>query len=452
MESRRGDHTPIGSQGSDEENRDHHLHSSRQGSGIATPRPDGFDKRMPGISQSFLGQVGRFLPSKPSFLRHSSSINQEETMTATAHDSLMKLDASRRASVAHFGDGTSIPATPASFRSAQSSASQSRCGSGPVLVDRQKLSAQDEADVDGSWQMVPDQTITHPWTTPPASKKNSLKLERATTEPVLPPLASFRVGSVSTLPLCADGVLSRSPPTLNAGEEDDCTTEVTSGVNTRLLPERMRKRTLSLLQTSGTHEDRRRTQAITSVEAVTVHIASSAALKVLSEDKSLTMTAVPPCSKNTPPGSPRMSTSAYQNKHLTTVSHSSKPSSPDSQSRMTSRSGSPETANPGKTKGKLIVKIVEARGLRPSHDPFVVCSFESADFVSQGPSHNTLPPTPEPDDDSKTATIPLLANLRPRLIPTRSSRQSTQSLHTLSTPSDTRALMTHPKWNHEAIL
>lgn len=61
MASIRGDQSPIGSQASDE---DHNVATLKSSTGVMTPKPSGFDKRMPGISQSFLGQVGQLLASE----------------------------------------------------------------------------------------------------------------------------------------------------------------------------------------------------------------------------------------------------------------------------------------------------------------------------------------------------------------------------------------------------
>jgi hypothetical protein len=155
----------------------------------------------------------------------------------------------------------------------------------------------------------------------------------------------------------------------------------------------------------------------------------------------------PPQNQATPPQTPR------------TRSHESKPK-PSSLSRTSNASdktkekekdkegkGAPVVGPP---KGKLTVTISEGRGLRPSVDPYVVCQFQWAEYISDGPRH----------DDSKkgrpTAAMQMKRTEsemgRPMAIPMK-SRQSSNSGHS-SDPRENGGSeeVADPKWEHEAIL
>jgi len=102
----------------------------------------------------------------------------------------------------------------------------------------------------------------------------------------------------------------------------------------------------------------------------------------------------------------------------------------------------------GPVLGKLSVGISEGRGLRPSVDPYVVCQFQWAEFISEGPRNN------EQDGHGSTDAVPMKrtdSEGRPRAIPMKSRQSSHTGL------SDMRELrissqVTDPIWRHEAIL
>jgi len=96
-------------------------------------------------------------------------------------------------------------------------------------------------------------------------------------------------------------------------------------------------------------------------------------------------------------------------------------------------------------KGKLSVTISEGRGLRPSTDPYVVCQFQWAEYISDGPRHDESkrPPMQMKRTESQMGT--------PMAIPMK-SRQSSNSGHS-SDPRENGSLeeVTSPKWEHEAM-
>lgn len=149
----------------------------------------------------------------------------------------------------------------------------------------------------------------------------------------------------------------------------------------------------------------------------------------------------PPQNQATPPQTPR------------TRSHESKPK-PSSLSRTSNASDkSKESASKspvvGPPKGKLAITISEGRGLRPSVDPYVVCQFQWAEYISDGPQRDA-------SKKGRPAAMQMKRTEsemgRPMAIPMR-SRQSSNSGHS-SDPRENGGLeeVTNPKWEHEAIL
>ena len=105
-------------------------------------------------------------------------------------------------------------------------------------------------------------------------------------------------------------------------------------------------------------------------------------------------------------------------------------------------------------KGKLSVRISEARGLRPSHDPYVVCVFEWNEYISKGPK-------PKPTDIIEMEPEDLMRGIpmkrsgsdmgQPIAIPMKSRQSSNTSLPDQRDFRDRRST-TDPKWDHEATL
>tara|TARA_R110002003_G_scaffold44_5_gene3213 strand:+ start:3874 stop:4743 length:870 start_codon:yes stop_codon:yes gene_type:complete len=148
----------------------------------------------------------------------------------------------------------------------------------------------------------------------------------------------------------------------------------------------------------------------------------------------------PPANQATPPQTPR------------TRSHESKPK-PSSLSRTSNASDKSKegkgTPVVGPPKGKLAVTISEGRRLRPSVDPYVVCQFQWAEYISDGPRHDE-PKKGRPTTMQMKRTESEMG--RPMAIPMR-SRQSSNSGHS-SDPRENGTFeeVTNPKWEHEAIL
>ncbi|KAI9644616.1 Serine/threonine-protein kinase [Ciborinia camelliae] len=108
-------------------------------------------------------------------------------------------------------------------------------------------------------------------------------------------------------------------------------------------------------------------------------------------------------------------------------------------------------------KGKLTVKINEARGLRKSLDPYVVAVFQRNELVSKGPQSEE-----EDEDDGSHSPggipiggIPISRtgsdSGRPMAIPMKSRQSSNTSLSEFRDFKKGRKMFTHPKWDAEAV-
>ncbi|KAL1636553.1 Serine/threonine-protein kinase [Neofusicoccum ribis] len=136
--------------------------------------------------------------------------------------------------------------------------------------------------------------------------------------------------------------------------------------------------------------------------------------------------------QNTPPQTPR--TQSQEGKTVT--------SQPTQSARSSGSNGASSTAVIA-PKGKLSVCITEGRGLRPSVNPYVVCQFQWAEDISDGPKKGEEPPRGamammRTDSDSG----------RPMAIPMR-SRQS--SNHGWNPQERERDEISDPKWDHNAV-
>ncbi|EDU51085.1 Serine/threonine-protein kinase SCH9 [Pyrenophora tritici-repentis] len=139
----------------------------------------------------------------------------------------------------------------------------------------------------------------------------------------------------------------------------------------------------------------------------------------------------------TPPQTPR--TRSQETKPL--------PSNLSRTSNASDQSKESKTAPVVAPKGKLQVTISEGRGLRPSTDPYVVCQFQWAEYISDGPRHDESKKG-RPGMQMKRAESQMGT---PMAIPMK-SRQSSNSGHS-SDPRENGSLeeVTCPKWEHEAI-
>ncbi|KAI4166263.1 MAG: hypothetical protein LQ342_000151 [Letrouitia transgressa] len=173
-----------------------------------------------------------------------------------------------------------------------------------------------------------------------------------------------------------------------------------------------------------------------------------------------------PCTKSTPPRTPRALSSdgsERPKKRVPTSSPSqetfrandsfSDADSVNSHKIHTSAQSSPPVGPP---KGKLSVRISEGRGLKPSYDPYAVCVFEYNEAVARNPKQEERNTE---KDEGKIGDFGLGGATmyrsrsdmgRSMAIPMKSRQSSTTSLSDQKHFKAGRQV-TNPKWDHEAM-
>lgn len=174
------------------------------------------------------------------------------------------------------------------------------------------------------------------------------------------------------------------------------------------------------------------------------------------ENTKLTDDAAPPRKKNTPPHTPRaLSNDGSEGaRRSAAISTPRNGQSPARDGATKSQQGSAPVSPP---KGKLTVKIPEARGLRPSYYPYAVCVFEWNESIARG---NKAEGVEMERDDSRGRenpglTLPIKRSGsemgRSMAIPMKSRQSSTTSSSDQKTFKSGKEV-TDPRWDHEAIL
>ncbi|AEO53609.1 hypothetical protein MYCTH_2295173 [Thermothelomyces thermophilus ATCC 42464] len=124
--------------------------------------------------------------------------------------------------------------------------------------------------------------------------------------------------------------------------------------------------------------------------------------------------------------------------------------------RTAASTPTPPGAQAPAAKGKLTIKVTEARGLRKCQAPYVVVVFQRSELISSGPR-------PTEDDDEAAINAVATGGMpmkrqgsdsgRPMAIPMRSRQSSNTSISDFNTfrNRNTRRSFTNPKWDAEAI-
>lgn len=167
--------------------------------------------------------------------------------------------------------------------------------------------------------------------------------------------------------------------------------------------------------------------------------------------------------KNTPPHSPRaLSHDGTENTNNVGVgNHSGSTDGLHDDKDIVAKanlSNLPNTSAPVKPpRGKLKVRIPEARGIRPSYYPYAVCVFEWNESIARG---TTVEEGNTEKNDSRgkdyvlsgVSAKPIFSDMgRSVAIPMKSRQGSTTSLSDHKNFKTGRQL-TEPKWDHEAEL
>ena len=388
-------------------------------SGVATPRPSGTDKRFPGILHSYFGQVGAASFDAPSKEMSSSFHSRAD----------MNLDNTCPPQLA-VGELPTAPASPTFLAKEEDPASQ---------LDRQRKTFHLRAAKDGTFSACP----TPPSASPPSSfSRKSDEASGGMTQPRVAeifrasrPKLGRLFSETSILPL-----RSRSY-TYSAVSNPLSNITTNSSVHAAHLSNPTNS-PLCTVQSSPKAD----APSSTALSSLTSHL----------EMVKLTEGMIGPDVKATPPITPRTLSNDGNEAAKPSASPSDHSSSrADSHlavNSQPSRAGPPVPA----PKGKLVVKILGARGLRPSYDPYAVCAFEWIESIAHGHTHEDL------EMDTNLGNRELLPGGVPikrtgsdtgrsMAIPMR-SRQGSHTSLTDQKEFKQSTEVTAPQWDHEAVL
>lgn len=401
-------------------------------SGAETPQPDPSDKRLPGIISSFFGQVG---------LNPSSRSEAQDSHAVTAPFLDYGLDS-------HL---------PQHSREARLSRRSSRSSGSLVMVGRDQNHADsppESLDEQGQNRTpaedMPEPVPTELPSTPLSSTSSFLQKEKSAAANgqlendasvnsvaqalrnfILSP-SSFKCRRHASLPISSVNV----GPVLAAHISNPSTFSHQTAPGSPIAP--VLQKDDMLPKSPSTQEIRKLTSSATAESRV----------------------------KNTPPLTPRALSheDGYPEKRSplsgsSMIADTRKP--PEiSTAKTTEPTRNSETLPTNSSKGKLVVKIHEARGLKPSYDPYVVCVFEWNEFISNGPRHDAMDVDHEEAPGRKShkdtmAALPMKRTdsdmRKPMAIPMK-SRQSSNNSEMDSHQSRSNSPVTDPQWDHEAVL
>ena len=388
-------------------------------SGVATPQPDLHDKRLPGI-MSYFNQV-----RSSSFQRFLAGPFKASGQATTASG-----PAASRVQESSYVVPTTSSQLPLSPLEPSRSAPLDQ--GAPLLAHEMAGTATETLPSTG------DQL--HPYPTPPASQRSSLRnyqgdssgqKSKGGTPPASRPV-SLRNFSVTDL---GKGKVRRS----------SLLAPLTSAVDASSVPACHLSNPTSRPSTVPNSPNCSR--FISGAEDVSFESASILHLKKLTDVsaiKSGTSTPTRALSSSAPPRSGSQEDAARENG--------------DRVDRTATHTPTPPGAQAPAAKGKLTIKIAEARGLKMCRDPYVVVVFQRSELISGGPH------PPEEDDDAAIAAVAMGGipiqrqgsdSGRPAMaIPMRSRQSSNTSItdYTTFRNRNARRSFTNPKWDAEAIL
>lgn len=381
-----------------------HFDSDTSRSGIATPVPDPSDKRLPGIiHSSYFGQVGKGSSTSP------NSVPLENKTTKSESEDPESIQNSRKT--------TNEMAPVASY---------------PICEPKRVCDENDEPTLlykkQSGARQVP---AIHPYPTPPASTTPSLhklKLSDSSAEGERHPTAEKYKSHRKSI---SDSFPSHS-------RQGSSILNPLSSIVTAS--------NVHAAHFSNPSDPRPSTTPCTPTDLRYSVPASPSydSLKALTDNAALAKSS---CS--TPTRALSNQTAASD---VSFGTRSEKPIISTADTPIATKSSS---KNGSATRGKLTVKIREARGIRRSQDPYVVAVFQRNELVSKGPR-----PEEEEEEEIKfpMGGIPISRTTsdtgRPMAIPMKSRQSSNTSLADYREFSKlkNKKLMTHPKWDTEAVL
>lgn len=396
-----------------------HIDSDTPRSGFATPQPDLSDKRLPGIMHSYFGQVGTGSSSNPSHLGRDrpsfvaeprNSLSSQGKVAGEVHSSQMV--SPKNGSIS---DNTEF-------------------GDSPPLLPHERtglLRASERSQMFGS----------NPYPTPPASHPPSLhklNLNESSSECDASGLGGTQVSSAAVCKSISDSI----PPSARRASVMNPLSSVVTASNvhaahfsnpsnrypssTPITPADSRMNSYFFAESSSYEQLKKLTDNSSPQKS------NSPTPRALSNQTA----------KSDASGGSDQGNGRTNNGHADTTS-----------SQSSSGSGAVPVSTP---RGKLTVKILEARGLRRCRDPYVVAVFQRNELVSKGPRIE------DEEEDEEMNSIPRGGipisrqgsdSGRPMAIPMKSRQSSNTSLSEYRDfKSKSRRSFTNPKWDTEAVL
>jgi hypothetical protein len=421
-----------------DEDANDHIDSDTPRSGVATPRPDPSDKRLPGIMHSYF-QVGLGFGSSS---ESSASVPPQTPAWGTEAENPIPFH--RREEIQD-----DIPLSAA--RSSDDDEKDSDDEEFSPLLPHEQIGPSE------SFSQTLEH-ITNPYPTPPVSKppsRQQLRVNDLTVEDER---------SIDETPLPSYYLDKNISNSIHLSTRERSTMNPLS----------------SIVTTSSVHANHFSNPSGCSKIPTLIHSHTTSALigTSVSYDqlKRLTQDAMRPREKSHPPTPTRAlsnntatsDTSAKSEEATDGLKKKSETSAPPPSSvesvergerAESSTSGAPVKA----PRGKLTVKILEARNLRRSKDPYVVAVFQRNELVSKGPRSEDTDDEDEEATKSPTSGISAMGGIpisrqgsdsgRSMAIPMKSRQSSSTSLTDYRDfKMKTRKSMTNPKWDTEAVL
>ncbi|KAJ8607714.1 hypothetical protein MRB53_040102 [Persea americana] len=372
----------------------------------STPQPDPQDKRFPSIVQSYFGQV------RASVFPSSKRTTAPPVPDTNHSPSGQEMDSNQEASAL-----PTAPPTPSTHSDRDERTAAASVETGPAVSEG---------------PAPPSIGVNYP--TPPLSASRSFGSDVAFDE-------KHHVESIAKVDYNLDSTMQK-PPTAPASRRSSRPGAAVAPL-TSISPSAA---TVGTSHVSGAGHIVSPTNPSSPFVAPRTPPTSANALPVPPESRKLTGVASPPRKQtSTPPHSPRSTAQSSRR-----ASRTSSPSihSRNGESHRAHRDG---TAAAIAVKGRLSVTIAQARGLKPSIEPYVVCEFQRNEDISGGPQAAT--PAPDSGTITPTTGMPMRRTDsetgRPVAIPMRSR----QSSHTsITVRANKTKEVTDPVWNHDAVL
>ena len=408
-------------------------------SGIATPRPDPSDKRLPGILHGYFGQVGHMFSTTPSMSGSCSVVNTNSRLNEKAAP--LEEPMQSRPRQASKNAPLTAPHSP------------ERPTNGDELGGVYPSLGKQIGSID---LLVPSMRHLNvsSYPTPPNSSSSSLKQKEN-----------------------EEKTLSTSDPSKDFQSETQSMSRAQSAVDIlSSKPARHAKiKSLSGIITpfsvQAAHLSNPTSRSPTQPSTPIHEVPLSALTSLTSSYLELTKLTDGGPKKATPPRTPR----ALSNDNVTPSQDALAPATVRPQSPLTRspRGLEPQsstktnnsrdleelngTVQTKKPRGTLSVTINEARGIRPSHDPYVVCVFESNEYISKGPQNAPRPSAERANSSAQLdgGGVPIKRSAsdmgKAMAIPMKSRQSSTASLSDQKNFQKVH-LITVPEWNQKVIL